>query len=113
MNNRISTAFEGRVYPDHIWVLGPEEGVSFDKPNIKITLNASAVWSYEPVFISLYDGPPDETEPLIRWEIPNPPVDHDILFVDSEFINTSHVAYVVIDFADYAGVTVFELLGYD
>src|SRR5436309_1591892 len=53
----VSTSFNGHVYPQTHFVLGPTDGVSFDKPNARLTLNATTVWQYAPLTVNLFDGP--------------------------------------------------------
>src|SRR5262249_33420791 len=53
----VSTSFNGHVYPQTRFVLGAADGFSFDKPNARLTLNATTVWQYAPVTVALFDGP--------------------------------------------------------
>ena len=113
----VSTSFTGRVWPETHFVFGADDGFTFTKPNARLTINANSVWAYDPVVVSLYDGNFEDVgsdDTLIRrWEVENPPLGGEIGFVDSQWLNGRVPLWVVIDFIDFSGVCILEVLGHD
>jgi hypothetical protein len=113
----VSTSFNGRVYPVTHFVLGATDGFAFDKPNARLTLNATTVWQYAPVTVNLFDGPVDAIGTpaalVAHWEIPPPPFDGPIDFVSSQPLNGRTPAWTVVDFQDFSGSCILEVLGHD
>src|SRR5262245_31815845 len=113
----VSTSFNGRVYPETHFVLGAADGFSFDKPNARLTLQANTVWQYQPVTVNLFDGPRDgigtPAALVAHWEIPPPPPNGPIDFVDSQPLGGRTPAWTVVDFRDFSGSCILEVLGHD
>jgi len=113
----VSTSFSGRIYPQTHFVLGPADGFSFDKPNARFTLNCTTVWQYAPVTVNLFDGPMDgigtPAALVAHWEVPPPPFDGLISFVDSRPLSGRTPLWTVVDFPDFAGSCILEVLGHD
>ena len=115
--NQTSTAFDGWVGPQTSFVLGASEGFSLTRPNVKVTVQAAAVWAYAPIYIALYDGAEeligsDETR-IAGWEISQPPLDGSINFTESQNLGGRTPLWLVVDFPDFAGTCLIEVLGYD
>jgi hypothetical protein len=113
----VSTSFNGRVYPQDHFVLGAPDGFSFDKPNARLTINATTVWQYVPVTVDLYDGPADAIGTpaalVAHWEVPPPPLGGDINFVNSQSLGGRTPAWTVVDFQDFSASCILEVLGHD
>jgi hypothetical protein len=113
----VSTSFNGRVYPQTHFVLGAADGFTFDKPNARLTINATTVWQYAPVGVSLYDGPESAigtaTALVARWEVPAPPLGAPIRFVDSQGLGGRTPTWTVVDFRDFSASCILEVLGHD
>ncbi len=116
-HNSVSTAFQGHVYPQTRFVLGVDEGLSFDKPNVRLTINADAVWAHDDVVVELYDGPRDTighpSACITGWVVPPPQPDGSLGIVESHSLEGRRPSWAVIEFWDYAGITILELLGHD
>ena len=113
----LSTAFTGLVSPETTFTIGPEQGLSWTKDNARLTINADAVWAYQPIIVSLYDGEfeqvgSDETL-LWRWEIDVPEPGEALLFVESINLGGRNLQWIEVQFPDYSGVTLLEVLGHD
>jgi hypothetical protein len=113
----VSTSFNGRVYPQTHFVLGAADGFSFDKPNARLTLNATTVWQYAPVTVALYDGPQDAigtpSALVADWQVPAPAIGSPLDFVDSQSLGGRTPAWVVVDFTDFSASCILEVLGHD
>jgi hypothetical protein len=113
----LSTSFTGFVHPQKQFVFGVADGLHFDKPNVRLTVNANVVWQYAPLLVELYDGPRENvdegTSPIVRWEVPPPPVDGTIAFVDSQPLRGRRPLWAYIDFVDFSGGCVLQILGHD
>jgi hypothetical protein len=114
--NSLSTSFTGRVYPETYFVFGPDDSFTLDKPNARVTLNANTVWAYAPVYVDLYDGPHDqvgsEATRVATWEIPVPEHGEEITFVQSKPLSRQPV-WAAVDFVDFSGICILEVLGHD
>ncbi len=113
----LSTSFNGRVYPQTRFLFGAADGFMLDKPNARLTVNANTVWQYAPIVVELYDGPQDKigdpSTQVVRWEVPPPPPGGEITFVASRPLGGRRPIWAVVDFLDYSGTTILEVLGHD
>jgi hypothetical protein len=113
----VSTSFNGRVYPQTHFVFGAADGFTFDKPNARLTLNATTVWQYAPISVSLFDGPASgigtAAALVAHWDIPPPPLGAPIRFVESQSLGGRTPAWTVVDFTDFSGSCILEVLGHD
>ena len=113
----VSTSFNGRVYPQTHFVLGVADGVHFDKPNARLTVQATTVWQYGALTVNLFDGPEDTIGTpgalVAHWEIPPPPPDGPIDFVNSQPLGGRTPVWTVVDFREFSGSCILEVLGHD
>ncbi len=112
--NDISTSFSGHVAPQTHFIFGAADGLSFDRPYAKLTINANTVWAHLPVNVYLCDGPADSVyypEHIIaQWTVDQPVEGGSILFTQMLAVSRSPT-WLVVDFADYSGNTVFQVIG--
>lgn len=115
MTDNFSTTFEGHVFPDKVFVLGPEDGVSFTTANVRLTVNAAAVWAYAPIYVELYDGEESDVgKPearIARFVVDEPALDGSIQFQESLPLERPP-RWVRVEFADFSGQCVLQLLGH-
>ena len=115
--NSLSTSFSGAVHPETYFELGREDGLAFGKPNARLTVNASAVWQYAPIYVALYDGRRESigsSETLIvDWVLPPPERGAGFEVVDSQPLSGRNPEWAVVDFVDFSGNCVLEVLGHD
>jgi hypothetical protein len=113
----VSTSFVGHVFPQTHFIFGAGDGVSFDKPNARLTFNATSVWQYAPVTVDLFDGPVNtvgtSTALVAHWEVPPPPLDGPIDFVNSQSLRSRTPVWVVVDLPAFSGSCILEVLGHD
>ncbi len=113
----LSTSFNGRVYPETRFIFGAADGFTIDKPNARLTVNANTVWQYAPIVVELYDGARDTvgdpSSRIVRWEVPPPPPGGEIAFVNTQGLGSRRPTWAVVDFVDFSGTTILEVLGHD
>jgi len=113
----VSTSFNGHVHPETHFVLGVANGFTFDKPNARLTINATTVWQYAPITVNLFDGPEagigTPAALVAHWEVPPPPLGGPIGFVNSQSLGGRTPAWTVVDFRDFSGTCILEVLGHD
>jgi hypothetical protein len=113
----VSTSFNGHVYPETHFVLGTADGFTFDKPNARLTINATTVWQYDLITVNLFDGPADgigtPAALVAHWDIQPPPLGGPINFVNSQSLGGRTPAWVVVDFRDFSASCILEVLGHD
>jgi hypothetical protein len=113
----VSTSFNGRVYPQTHFVLGVADGVDFDKPNARLTVQATTVWQYEALTVNLFDGPQDTIGTpaalVAHWEIPPPAPNGPIDFVNSQPLGGRKPVWTVVDFREFSASCILEILGHD
>jgi hypothetical protein len=115
--NSLSTSFNGRIHPETHFVFGAAEGFTLDKPNARLTINANTVWQYAPVTVNLFDGTRDgigtPAALVAHWEVPPPPLNGQIAFVNSQSLMGRRPLWAVVDFHDFSGTCILEILGHD
>ncbi len=113
----VSTSFTGRIGPQQRFLIGAQDGLFWTKPNARLTINAADVWAHNLLVISLYDGERDEVgsdETLIwRWELAAPHQGDRLEFIESIDLQGRDLRWIEIDFRDFAGIAILEVLGHD
>jgi hypothetical protein len=107
----LSTSFSGRVYPQRHFEFDGADGFELGKPNARLTVNASAVWQYAPIRVELHDS----ESAIVRWDVPvvPPELGGSFQFVDSQPLTGRRPERAVVDFQDFAGNCILEILGHD